>query len=99
MLRARVAEGQLAPAATAAEQACQQSVAVLGRAMMAAGGNVAAHHLADRLSFLPAGITLIAFGINASRPIEVVVLNCWVTETNETPWPSNNSTSLAKSAS
>ena len=31
--------------------------------------------------------------------IEVVVLNCWVTETNETPWASNNSISLAKSAS
>ena len=39
-------------AAAAAEQACQQSVAVLGRAVMAAGGNVAAHHLADRLGVL-----------------------------------------------
>src|SRR5258706_13490234 len=29
---------------------------------------------------------------------EVVVLNCWVTETNDTPWESNSSTSLAKSA-
>jgi hypothetical protein len=27
------------------------------------------------------------------------VLNCWVTETNETPWASNSSTSLAKFAS
>ena len=34
-----------------------------------------------------------------SRPIDVVVLNCWVTETNDTPCASNNSTSLAKSAS
>src|SRR4029453_2249872 len=33
------------------------------------------------------------------RPIEVVVLNCWVTETNDTPWASNSSISLAKSAS
>src|SRR5262249_8828863 len=33
-----------------------------------------------------------------SLPIEVVVLNCCVTETNETPWASNSSTSLAKSA-
>src|SRR6266480_4864063 len=33
-----------------------------------------------------------------SRPIEVVVLNCWVTDTNDTAWASNNSTSLAKSA-
>ncbi len=37
--------------------------------------------------------------LRVSRPIEVVVLNCWVTETNETPWASNSSTSLAKSAS
>jgi len=34
--------------------------------------------------------------LRVSRPIEVVVLNCWVTETNETPWASNSSTSLAK---
>jgi hypothetical protein len=34
-----------------------------------------------------------------SRPIEVVVLNCWVTDTKETDWASNSSTSLAKSAS
>jgi hypothetical protein len=27
-----------------------------------------------------------------------VVLNCWVTDRNETPWASNSSTSLAKSA-
>ena len=33
-----------------------------------------------------------------SRPIEVVVLNCWVTETNDTACWSNGSTSLAKSA-
>src|SRR6266404_3830256 len=56
VLCARIAERQLAPAAAAAEQARQQSVAVLGRAVMAAGGNIAAHHLADRLGFLPADI-------------------------------------------
>ncbi len=33
-----------------------------------------------------------------SRPIEVVVLNCWVTETKDTVWLSNRSTSFAKSA-
>src|SRR4029077_5278681 len=59
MLRARVAKRQLAPAAAAAEQARQQSVAVLGRAVMAAGGDVAAHHLADRLGLLPADIALV----------------------------------------
>ena len=36
--------------------------------------------------------------LSVSLPIEVVVLNCWVTETNDTPWASNSSTSLAKSA-
>src|SRR5262249_33582887 len=33
------------------------------------------------------------------RPIDVIVLNCWVTETNDPPCAPNNSTSLAKSAS
>ncbi len=37
--------------------------------------------------------------LSVSRPIEVVVLNCCVTETNDTPCASNSSTSLAKSAS
>ena len=36
---------------------------------------------------------------SVSRPIEVVVLNCWVTETKETPRASKISTILAKSAS
>ncbi|EWS53585.1 hypothetical protein X551_03629 [Methylibium sp. T29] len=34
---------------------------------------------------------------NISRPIDVVVLNCWVTDTNDTLWRSKTSTSLAKS--
>ena len=34
-----------------------------------------------------------------SRPIECVVLNCWVTDTNETPCSSKTSTSLEKSMS
>jgi hypothetical protein len=36
---------------------------------------------------------------SVSRPMLLVVLNDWVTETNETECWSNNSTSLAKSAS
>src|SRR6266404_4276491 len=36
---------------------------------------------------------------SVSRPIEVVVLNCWVTDTKDTWWRSNSSTSFAKSAS
>ena len=64
MLRTRVAKRQLAPAAATTQQACQQSVAMLGRAMIAAGGDVAAHHLADRLGF-PADIALV--GIRHQR--------------------------------
>jgi len=37
--------------------------------------------------------------LSVSRPIEVVVLNCWVTETKDTPWRSNTSTIRAKSDS
>ena len=37
--------------------------------------------------------------LSVNRPIEVVVLNCWVTETNDTPCASNSSTNFAKSAS
>jgi hypothetical protein len=37
--------------------------------------------------------------LRVSRPIELVVLNCWVTETNEAPCASKISTSRAKSAS
>ena len=36
--------------------------------------------------------------LSVNRPIEVVVLNCWVTATNDTPLPSKISTILAKSA-
>src|SRR5262245_54798827 len=58
MLRSRVAEGQFTPASVTAEQPRQQSLAVLGRTMVAAGGYVAADHLADRFGLLPADITL-----------------------------------------
>ena len=37
--------------------------------------------------------------LRVNRPMLVVVLKDWVTETKETPWASNVSTSLAKSAS
>ena len=37
--------------------------------------------------------------LRVSRPIDVVVLNCWVTATNDTPQASNSSTIRAKSAS
>jgi hypothetical protein len=37
--------------------------------------------------------------LRVSRPIEVVVLNCWVTETKDTWCLSNSSTMRAKSIS
>ena len=37
--------------------------------------------------------------LSVNRPIEVVVLNCCVTETKVTPFRSNTSTSFAKSVS
>jgi hypothetical protein len=37
--------------------------------------------------------------LSVNRPIEVVVLNCRVTETNEASWASSTSTIFAKSAS
>src|SRR5262245_16005072 len=37
--------------------------------------------------------------LRVRRPIEVVVLNCWVTDTKEASWASSTSTILAKSAS
>jgi len=36
--------------------------------------------------------------LSVRRPMEVVVLNCWVTDTKDTPLPSKTSTILAKSA-
>src|SRR3974390_572923 len=62
---AGVAKRQLAPAAPAGEQTRQQSVAVLWRAMMTTGGDVAAHHVADRLGLLPTDIALV--GIRHQR--------------------------------
>ena len=72
MLRARIAKRQLTSTAATAEQARQQSVAVLGRAVMAAGGNVAAHHFADRLGLLPADIASWVFGISASQSLRAL---------------------------
>jgi hypothetical protein len=37
--------------------------------------------------------------LRVSRPMEVAVLKCWVTETKEAPWVSSTSTILAKPAS
>ncbi len=37
--------------------------------------------------------------LSVKRPIDVVVLNCCVIETKETPWASKTSTILAKSLS
>src|SRR5258706_11939731 len=58
MLRARVADRQLASTTPAADKAGEQSVAVLRRSVMSACGHIVAHHLADRLRPLPADVTL-----------------------------------------
>src|SRR5258706_3291688 len=58
MLGACVADHQLASATPAADEAGEQSVAVLRRSVMPACGHVVAHHLADRLRPLPADVTL-----------------------------------------
>src|ERR1700730_9280005 len=58
MLGACVADRQLASTTPAADKAGEQSVAVLWRSVMSACGQVAAHHLADRLRPLPADVTL-----------------------------------------
>ena len=60
-----VAERQFASAAPATDQPGEERIAVLGRAMMPAGGNVAADHLADRLRLLPADIAFM--GIRHQR--------------------------------
>ncbi len=65
MLCSKVAEGQFAATSTTTKQACQQGVAVLGRAVMAAGGNVVADHLADRFGLLPVDIAFM--GVRLQR--------------------------------
>jgi hypothetical protein len=40
-----------------------------------------------------------SFRDGRNSPVEVVVLNCWVTDTKEASWASSTSTILAKSAS
>jgi hypothetical protein len=49
------------------------------------GGNLPLEWAKDRSTF------------RVSRPMDVVVLNCWVAETKKTSWASNSSTSFAKS--
>ena len=73
MLRARVAGDQLATAATAAEEASEQCIAVLGRAVMPAGGDVVADHPADRLRTLPVHITLVRPGFSANHSVRGLV--------------------------
>ncbi len=59
MLGPRVADRQLATAAPAADETGQQGIAVLGRSVIPARGDVVADHRADRLCPFPADITLV----------------------------------------
>ena len=63
VLRARVAGNQFATAATAAEEAGEQRIAVLGRAVMPARRDVVADHPADRLRTLPVHVALVRAGL------------------------------------
>ena len=63
VLRARVAGDQFAAAASAAQEAGEQCIAMLGRAVMPARGEVVADHPADRLRTLPVHITLMRAGL------------------------------------
>src|SRR5258707_15810288 len=63
VLHAGVPDCELAATALAPDQTGQQRVAVLGRAVMSTGGNVAADHGADRLEPLPAHIPVVSIGL------------------------------------
>src|SRR5262249_25874120 len=60
------------------------------------GSDLVAHPLPDQLAFEWANDSRT---LSVSRPMLELVLKDWVTDTNETPWASNSSMSLAKSAS
>ena len=63
VLRARVAGDQFAAAAAAAQEAGEQCIAVLGRTVMPARGEVVADHPADCLCTLPVHITFTRAGL------------------------------------
>jgi hypothetical protein len=67
MLQAGVPERELSAAALASDQACQKRVAMLGRAVMPTGGNVAADHRTDRFEPLPAYVPVMGVG-HQSKP-------------------------------
>jgi hypothetical protein len=62
VLHPAVTDGELAPAASAADEAGEQRIAVLGRAVMPARRDVLAHHPADRLRALPVDIAFVRAG-------------------------------------
>src|ERR1700737_2873461 len=62
-LYAGVPDCELAATALAPDQAGQQRVSMLGRAVMPTGGNVAADHCADRLEPLPAHVPFMGVGL------------------------------------
>src|SRR5260370_21055342 len=63
VLHACVPDCELAATALAPDQAGQQRVTMLGRAVMPTGGNVAADHCADRLEPLPAHVPFVGVGL------------------------------------
>jgi hypothetical protein len=63
VLCARIAQGQFAAAAAAANEPGEQRVTMLGCSVMSAGWNVLAHHSADRLRALPIHVALMGPGL------------------------------------
>src|SRR3954471_19938591 len=63
MLRAGVADSQLASATAATDQTGEQGITMLGSTMMPALRNVLAYHPADRLCALPIEISVVRAGL------------------------------------
>src|SRR5215211_1895281 len=85
VLGACVLQRQLVPAAVTAEQPGEERVAMLGRAVMPAGGNVAADHFADRFRLSQLTYPSCAFGISASQSVRA--LRRIFTLTPSAPYP------------
>src|ERR1700677_1327984 len=63
MMNPRIAQREFAAAAATADQTREQSVAMLGRAMMSTCRDIAGDHRADRFEPLPAYIALVRVGL------------------------------------
>jgi Integrase core domain len=78
---------ELAATALAPDQAGQQRVSMLGRAVMSTSGNVAADHGADRLEPLPAHIPVVGIGLQRQPFVPRLAVDLHAHEIAEAfPW-------------